>query len=150
MHFSAKTVLFGALVAQSFAHPLHADAKIRRYSLQRRTVDVNRFRLQTNTTYVNSTEVDSGSGITKRQTADYIQAATDAVKEAAPDATFRLVEDHYIGTNGVAHVNFKQTVNDLDIDNADFNVNVSSARREMCMANCTGGDCRGGCEIYCS
>jgi extracellular elastinolytic metalloproteinase len=34
------------------------------------------------------------------------------------------VDDHYVGNNGIAHFYFKQTVNDLDIDNADFNVNV--------------------------
>jgi extracellular elastinolytic metalloproteinase len=34
------------------------------------------------------------------------------------------VGDHYVGTNGIAHFYFKQTVNDLDIDNADFNVNI--------------------------
>ena len=32
--------------------------------------------------------------------------------------------DHYVGTNGIAHYYFKQTANDLDIDNADFNVNI--------------------------
>lgn len=30
-----------------------------------------------------------------------------------------------MSSNGVAHFNFKQTVNGLDIDNADFNVNIA-------------------------
>lgn len=34
------------------------------------------------------------------------------------------MDDHYVGTNGIAHFNFKQTVNGVDIDNADFNVNI--------------------------
>lgn len=41
-----------------------------------------------------------------------------------PNATFRLVDDHYVGANGIAHFYFRQTANDVDIDNADFNVNI--------------------------
>jgi extracellular elastinolytic metalloproteinase len=51
--------------------------------------------------------------------------ATDLVKATIPGATFRLTDDHYVGSNGVAHFYFKQTANDLDIDNADFNVNIN-------------------------
>ena len=53
-----------------------------------------------------------------------MDAATAVVKKVLPNAEFRLVDDHYVGSNGIAHVNFKQTVHGLDIDNADFNVNV--------------------------
>jgi len=46
------------------------------------------------------------------------------VKATVPGAQFRLVGDNYVGSNGIAHFYFKQTANDLDIDNADFNVNI--------------------------
>lgn len=55
---------------------------------------------------------------------DYVDTATQLVQKTVPGATFRVVGDHYVGDNGVAHINFKQTANGLDIDNADFNVNV--------------------------
>ena len=60
---------------------------------------------------------------------DYTKTAEEFVKSVVGKATFRLVSDHYVGTNGVAHVRFKQTVNDIDVDNADFNVNVSYLTR---------------------
>ncbi|OOO05019.1 peptidase M36 fungalysin [Aspergillus oryzae] len=54
----------------------------------------------------------------------YVETAIKLVRETFPNATFRLREDHYVGDNGVAHVHFRQTVHDLDVDNGDFNVNV--------------------------
>lgn len=55
---------------------------------------------------------------------DPVSIATDLVKKTIPGAQFRLVNDHYVGSNGIAHFYFKQTANGLDIDNADFNVNI--------------------------
>lgn len=52
------------------------------------------------------------------------QTATQLVQAIIPSANFRVINDHYIGQNGVAHVNFRQTLHGIDIDNADFNVNV--------------------------
>lgn len=98
-----------------------------RPGLQRRTVDLNAFRLKALTSYVNSTVTETeplAASIVKRES--YVDAATELVKTKLPSATFRVVDDHYIGVNGIAHVNFKQTANGLDIDNADFNVNVRS------------------------
>jgi extracellular elastinolytic metalloproteinase len=57
---------------------------------------------------------------------DYVEAATRLVKGIVPEGIeFRLVDDHYVGDNGVGHVYFKQTVHGVDVDNAIFNVNVS-------------------------
>lgn len=104
--------------------------------LTRRTVDLNAFRIPLVAKYTNATEVavdppvvslakKRGSSSAKRD--DYVDVATELVKKTVSDSTtFRLVSDHYIGNNGVAHVNFKQTANGLDIDNADFNVNVAA------------------------
>lgn len=64
------------------------------------------------------------SSLSKRVT--YIETAKALVQKVAPGSEFRVVDDHYVGSNGIAHVNLKQTVHGLDIDNADFNVNVRS------------------------
>lgn len=55
---------------------------------------------------------------------NYVEIATAQIQEALPGATFRVIEDHYVGKNGVAHVHFQQTVDGLDVDNANFQVNV--------------------------
>ena len=112
------------LATQAVTHPL-TPHRPRGY-LQRRMVDLNQYRPETGSTYQNSESTSSLIGsLIKR--ADYVDAATELVKKVAPDATFRLVEDHYVGNNGIGHVNFKQTAHGVDIDNADFNVNVSIA-----------------------
>ncbi|KAH7030685.1 extracellular metallo proteinase 5 [Microdochium trichocladiopsis] len=56
---------------------------------------------------------------------DYIDTATALVASTEPNTTYRVVGDHYIGANGIGHVNFKQTIGGLDIDNADFSVHVA-------------------------
>jgi extracellular elastinolytic metalloproteinase len=108
------------LVALAAAHP-HAPGN----SLTKRAVDLNAFRLTATSEYVNATATDPGLSIHRSKRGDYVETATELVKATVKGATFRVVGDHYVGTNGVAHVNFKQTANGLDIDNADFNVNVS-------------------------
>ncbi|KAF9732444.1 hypothetical protein PMIN03_003020 [Paraphaeosphaeria minitans] len=103
-----------------YGHPTHATR-----TLSRRAVDLSAFRQVLDTEYANATAVQSDPSITslnKRE--DHVDTATELVKATIPGATFRLVDDHYVGNNGIAHFNFKQTVNGLDIDNADFNVNI--------------------------
>jgi extracellular elastinolytic metalloproteinase len=113
------------LAHQAVAHPAPHHGGVRN-GLQSRAVDLNAFRLTTATDYsdVSTTKKSEVAKISKRAT--YVETATDAVNKLAPNTEFRVVGDHYVGTNGVAHVNFKQTVHGIDIDNADFNVNVSS------------------------
>ncbi|KAE8151516.1 extracellular metallo proteinase MEP [Aspergillus avenaceus] len=105
----------------ALAHPTHQASGV-----ARRTVDLNAFRLPAVAKYSNATASlrDAASSFTPFKEQSYVDSATQLVKNIAPDATFRLVNDHYVGDNGVAHVNFRQTANGLDIDNADFNVNV--------------------------
>lgn len=113
------------LATQAFAHP-HAATP--RRSLLGRVVDLNAFRLGTVTEYSNSTNtVESITTPSLFKRDQYVDAATALVKKVLPAAEFRLVDDHYVGSNGIAHVNFKQTVHGLDIDNADFNVNVRTS-----------------------
>lgn len=52
--------------------------------------------------------------------------ATELVKALFKKAEFRLVDDHYTGTNGISHFHFRQMMADADIINADFNINVST------------------------
>lgn len=117
MLYSLATVAL-LWAGQAIAHPVRSSGQ-----LQRRIVDLNQFRLKTQASYTNSDDTASLVGSLAKR-ADYVDAATALVKQVAPKAEFRLVPDHYVGTNGVAHITFKQTANGLDIDNADFNVNV--------------------------
>lgn len=83
------------------AHP----APEARSGLQRRTIDINAFRLPALSEYINATVAETnldGASFTKR--ADYVDTATELVKSKVPGATFRVVDDHYVGANGIAHV----------------------------------------------
>lgn len=116
-----KPLLFGSLalsIAHVGAHPLSHSR-----SLTKRTVDLNSYRLKVASDYVNSTVVDTDPAIVLTKRAGPQDTATALVKKTIPGASFRLVSD-YVGDNGIAHFYFRQTANDLDIDNADFNVNV--------------------------
>lgn len=117
MYASLVSVLLSSALVG--AHPTARDN-----SLVARGVDLNAFRLKATSKYVNASVAESPS-VRLRRREDYIETATELVKSIVKDATFRVVGDHYVGANGIAHVNFKQTAHDLDIDNADFNVNVS-------------------------
>lgn len=103
---------------------VHAHPGGHAHSIVGRGVDINAFRLKATSKYVNATVAVTPSSRNNRR-GDYVGAATDLVKSVSNGASYRVVEDHYVGNNGIAHVNFKQTANGLDIDNADINVNVS-------------------------
>lgn len=109
-----------ASLAVASAHPHRAQNG----NLGRRGVDISPFTMPGAGSYISSGS-SSGAGILSAGS-DYIETATELVKQTTPGLTFRLVDDHYVGANGVAHVNFKQTVNGIDVDNADFNVNVGN------------------------
>ncbi|KAI0191948.1 fungalysin metallopeptidase [Xylaria flabelliformis] len=111
-------VLLGLLGAAS-AHPAPASKP----GIRRRTVDLNAYRITQSPEYHNEAASTNAKLLAvKRDT--YVETATALLKSVLPDATFRLVDDHYVGNNGIAHVNFKQTAHGIDIDNADFNVNI--------------------------
>ncbi|KAF1831270.1 extracellular elastinolytic metallo proteinase precursor [Decorospora gaudefroyi] len=94
-------------------------------TLARRAVDLDSYRLKHAAAYMNVAEVVADPSInTLAKRASAKDIATDLVHTTVPGATFRLVGDSYVGDNGVAHFYFKQTANGLDIDAADFNVNV--------------------------
>lgn len=87
-------------------------------------IDLSKFRLTTGSTYINATATAESELSSLVRRVDYVDAATALVSSVVPGAEFRVVGDHYVSEHGIAHVNFKQTVHGLDIDNADFNVNV--------------------------
>jgi extracellular elastinolytic metalloproteinase len=123
-----RSVLLASLASLSavgvHGHP-HASQS--RNGLSRRAIDLDAFRIKHAAEYMNVTVVQAdptiNTTITKRATAQ--ETADDLVKATMPGATFRLAGDSYVGDNGIAHFYYKQTANGLDIDTADFNVNVS-------------------------
>jgi extracellular elastinolytic metalloproteinase len=119
-----KGLLFASL-ALSLQHVRAHPASTHSQSLAKRTVDLDSFRLKVAAEYVNSTAVDTGVVPTiERRGSSPEDTAIKLVKRIAKGAEFRLVES-YTGDNGVTHFYFKQTANGVDIDNGDFNVNVS-------------------------
>lgn len=92
----------------------------------RAIVDLSPYRLRTTAEYHNVAESASNSAVKLlKRGSNYVETATELVKTIFPDATFVINDDHYIGTNGVGHVYFKQTAHGLKIQNADFNVNIA-------------------------
>lgn len=124
-----SAILLGltGLAANVRAHPTKQPAA--GSSLTRRGIDISKYHLPTLSDYTPSTHVEEEASLQalgfKR---NYVDTATRAVKKAAPHAEFRVVDDHYVDVDGIGHVHFKQTVHGIDIDNADFKVNVSESR----------------------
>jgi extracellular elastinolytic metalloproteinase len=112
------------LAAKTQAHPARHEPK--GAALGKRGVNLEAFRLKELADYIPNEEVVEDPPVSISKRADYLETAKDVIKSIVPKATFRLVEDHYVGSNGIAHVHFKQTVNGVDVDNGDFNVNVSA------------------------
>lgn len=54
----------------------------------------------------------------------YVQAAASQVRDIVPNASFRIVDDYYVGTNNVGHVHFQQIIDGVGVDTAHFKVNV--------------------------
>ncbi|KEY69453.1 hypothetical protein S7711_01995 [Stachybotrys chartarum IBT 7711] len=106
----------------------HSEETASTFSLGKRgAIDLERFRLPQLSEYTDANTAETSEAVrslVKRET--YVESAEELVRLTAPNAEFRLVEDHYVGKNGIAHVNFRQTVHGIDIDNADFNVNVNA------------------------
>ncbi|KAL1875472.1 hypothetical protein Daus18300_003211 [Diaporthe australafricana] len=119
-------VLLGLLGSSALAHPAvqSSNKKTWKPSLSKRLVDLNQYRPATTATYINATETVSSPDTKLIKRDDYVATATALVKTAAPDAEFR-VYDSYVGTNGIGHVYFRQTLFGLDVDNTDFNVNIA-------------------------
>lgn len=127
MGFLSQAVVTALLCTNVLGHPKSISTS--RRSLHRRVIDLGAFRLNTISEFSNATVTEASGLSPLLKRADYIDTATALVQKVIPGATFRLVDDHYVGSNGIAHANFKQTAHGLDVDNADFNVNVRIFRR---------------------
>ncbi|KAF2711882.1 extracellular metallo proteinase MEP [Pleomassaria siparia CBS 279.74] len=103
-----------------FAHPHESFGK--------RTIAANKLFFSTNgvaSEYHGSTEIGKNEklkALVKR--ADPRDTAFQLVRTQAPGAAFRLTDDPYLGNNSVTFFHFQQTVNGIDVDNAQFNVNI--------------------------
>ncbi|KAK5996575.1 Extracellular metalloproteinase mep [Cladobotryum mycophilum] len=117
---SLSLLALAGLAANVQAHPQkrHEPGS----TLSKRGVDISKFRLPEVAHYTVSDHVEKGPPSFAPQ--DYVQTATDLVKKVAPDSEFRVIDDHYVDVDGIGHVHFKQTAHGIDIDNADFKVNI--------------------------
>ncbi len=120
------------LAANVQAHPQRREPN--ESPLSKRGIDLEKFRLPEISDYTTSSSAKADESVVSiNKRGDYIEAAKELVKTVAPGAEYRLVNDHYVSSDGVAHVNFKQTLHGIDVDNGDFNVNVSSFL-ELCIS----------------
>ncbi|KAJ5731394.1 extracellular metallo proteinase MEP [Penicillium malachiteum] len=87
--------------------------------------DLSPFRWAQRAVYVNSNSTIHTEISSTLTTDHYLDVAKELVQAVAAGAAFRVVGDHYIDDNGVAHVYFRQMLHGIDIENSDFNVNVS-------------------------
>lgn len=119
---SALLLSLTGLAANVQAHPQpRTDNELTNHG----NLDLSKYYLTTASTYTSSQEIQANSiaaSMAKRGT--YVETATQFVKKVVPGAEFRLIGDHYTGSNGISHANFKQTLHGIDIDNANFNVNI--------------------------
>jgi extracellular elastinolytic metalloproteinase len=116
----------GALVlaVSLTAHPTHSFQDTN----HRGVAVLDDLRLRPNVEYLdNNQQTPVSSSDETLMPQSYVETATQLVREKFANVTIRLKDDHYVGDNGVAHVHFRQTVHGVDVDNADFNVNVSSS-----------------------
>lgn len=120
---SAHTTAVALLTARVLGHP--APSSNSAQNIQRRTVNLDAYKLGAGASYSNNVVLTEEKPELRAFAAStYTDTATSLVKKVAPEAEFRLVSS-YLSGNGVGHVVFKQTLHGIDIDTADFNVNVS-------------------------
>lgn len=108
-----------ASLALGHPNPRQSDAA--------RGINIANFEYSTPSVYSNSDETRDNVLASSIQPGEsYTNTAENFAKSMFPALTYRLVDDHYVGDNGMGHVYLKQTHHGLDVDNADFNINVGS------------------------
>nr|AJD23140.1 metalloprotease Mep3 [Onygena corvina] len=132
--------MHGLLLAGLLALPLNVLAHPAEQSaanvLSRRGVDIESYRLPHKAKYMdNEAAAQKIQALSFTKDDNYVSTATKLVKSTFPKLEFRVVDDHYIGTNGVGHVHFRQTAHGIDIDNADFNVNIDREGKVFSFGN---------------
>lgn len=120
-----QAAALSGLVLAVGAHP-HARSSEHQLHARQLTATIDRFRPRQRATYVaESGDVSTLSVSTSP--GDYVQVAETHLRRVHPEAEFRRAGDNYVSGNGIGHVYFKQTLFGFDLDDADFNVNVSCA-----------------------
>lgn len=110
----------GGLAASVTAHP-HVQA---RFGASQR-LDISKYALPSTSFYSSSFETERNLiAMNVEAGADFTDTAAQFVRQTFPELEFRMAGDHYVDINGLGHVQFKQTHNGIDIDNADLNVNI--------------------------
>ncbi|KAH8666865.1 extracellular metallo proteinase mep [Xylariales sp. PMI_506] len=104
------------------AHPTDHTAAYKS-GLNKRSVDLNAYRTTGTSAYSNVVDTTANAAFTALTVSDPVDTATELVKSTYPEAEFRFVQS-YTSNNGITHAYFKQTIHGLDVDNADFNVNI--------------------------
>lgn len=122
MRYSMVLGLLGATL-NVYAHPSHSEPRWKQ-NLSKRSLELNDFRLGATSAYTGSDVTSKDASLHLLKRSDYVETASALVQKMFPDAEFR-VHSNYIDNLGKGHVYLKQTLHGLDIDNADFNVNVS-------------------------
>lgn len=122
----ASLVSFSALVG--ICASISAEGQVERLSRLRRDINLDDYRMTRTSTYTRPSSEKLGlakraEGAPNLDEASIVQLAEQVVGNVAPGATYRLVDNFESG--GIVHCYFKQTHQDLDIENANMNVNVS-------------------------
>lgn len=95
-----QRILFLGLLGTALAHPARVH-KPWKPALSKRTVDLEQYRLHSNTSYFNANITSSDPAVKLLKRGSYVDTATALVQSVVPGAEFR-VADHYVGSNGVA------------------------------------------------
>lgn len=128
MRFVSQSAVAALLAARVLGHPAPLASSSSQGIQRRAVVDLTAYRLAVGANYTNNVVVSDQSPSFRTFSAPtYTDVARSFVATIFPDAEYRLVSN-YKSSNGLGHVVFKQTVHGIDIDTADFNVNVSSLR----------------------
>ncbi|OWP02551.1 extracellular elastinolytic metalloproteinase precursor [Marssonina coronariae] len=124
MRFLSRASAVALLASNVLGHPAAAPPSDGAGAVEKGAANLRQFRFSTESTYTRvESSGDSGlKSVTKRAT--YVDTAAAAVQAKYPKASFRLLDGNYVGNNGIGHAHFKQTYNNLDIENADFGVHI--------------------------
>jgi len=121
MRVISQSAVAALLAAHVLGHPASTAQSAR--SIQKRTVDLSAYKLGVGSTYTNNVVITEQPSFRSFTAPTYTDTAAALVRSTVPGAEFRLASS-YVSGNGVGHAVFKQTLHGIDIDTADFNVNV--------------------------
>ncbi|KAG7115848.1 extracellular metalloproteinase 3 like [Verticillium longisporum] len=115
-----------SLAGLAAAHPARGPASSPQWKNRAAALSNYRFGAASNYTSFDVSPAKGSQRIRRERddAVDYVDIATRTLRDAVPGAAFRVIDDAYVGTNGVAHVHFQQTIGGVDVDDASFNVNI--------------------------